>query len=112
MKIEVKTGKCKVCKDFFKDNTVHSNRLKSVGICYSCDFWIEKWNMRNDDNVVRIDNQHYIISSNQDRSKGMSGSGFVIKFDDGRILTTYNLWHQGQIPERFRSILPNNAKFI
>ena len=34
---------------------------------------------------------------------GFGGARWDIEFNDGRRLTTHNLWHGGQIPERFRS---------
>jgi len=36
----------------------------------------------------------------------------VIKFRDGRSVTSTNLWCQGTIPLQYRDELPDNAEFV
>lgn len=43
---------------------------------------------------------------------GHAGRTFGIQFNDGRLVTTNNLWCGGDIPEIFREALPDNARFI
>jgi len=43
---------------------------------------------------------------------GCSGKEMKIQIASGEIISTNNLWHQGKIPEHFRNILSNNAKFV
>ncbi len=58
---------------------------------------------------------HYMIEESNDKfphwNNGFGGTKFKIKFTDGRVVETNNLWHQGQIPERFWDLLPVNAEF-
>ena len=44
--------------------------------------------------------------------RGFGGAEHFFKFFDGRIVRTTNLWHQGDIPARFRLLLPDNATLI
>ena len=76
-------------------------------------FWEEKISIKNDADVARIDGQHYIIGSRTEKSdsNGMGGAVRTIKFNDGRIVTTCDLWHQGRIPESYKDRLPDNAIF-
>lgn len=43
---------------------------------------------------------------------GFDGRRFKIKFNDGRIIETNNLWHNGDVPEWCRKDLPDNAEFV
>lgn len=45
------------------------------------------------------------------KTKGMGGAKVTIKFFDGRVVSTDDLWHQGAIPEALKNIMPNNASF-
>ncbi len=125
---------CKICRTIIGARShCDRERLESVGICADCDFWIEKWQMRNDENVARIGGEHYIYGhSLQDyevnlndslesiaknwvpakKGYGMGGSKTIIKFNDGRIVITNDLWHQGTIPERFKHTMPDNAEMV
>jgi hypothetical protein len=47
--------------------------------------------------------------------RGFGGHEFHIRFTDGREeaeVETSNLWCQGNIPEHFSKLLPNNAEFV
>lgn len=74
------------------------------------EFWSEKISTRNDPDVAIIDGNHYIIGG--ELNKGFGGRKFTIKFMDGRVVETCDLWHQGKIPESYREVLSDNAKFI
>lgn len=135
-RVQVNTAHCKVCGvNFNPRGHWDAERLKTVGICETCDFWIEKWHMRHQTNVARIDGNHYVLGNEltheldpnesladiveamqkehpQKQGLGMSGSVAVIQFADGRVVFTNDLWHQGDIPERFQVLMPNNAVFV
>lgn len=108
-----RTGRCVVHGGSFTPNGHYDReRLVSVGICPDCDFWMDKWRMRDNPEVARINGNHYMIGktvANPLQPKGMGG--IRIHFNDGRVVTTDSLWHQGEIPERFRTCLPDNAVF-
>ena len=67
--------------------------------------------------VAIIQGHHYVIGGEKEFTgfgrgvRGFSGRKFQIKFFDGRVVTTTNLWTQGRIPPKFRHQLPDNAEF-
>lgn len=105
---------CKLCgklehAGYIKDT---KERLIANAVCFDCDFWDSKLKLLNDPKVVRIKGFHYSIGPATGCSMlGFGGRLFRIKFFDGRIVETNNLWCQGEIPERFREALPDNARF-
>ena len=109
--IKVNNRFCKVCSRYFKYDKGIVN-FADNNSCQECQFWAGKYAIRNQSNVARINNKHYIIGSEDDLIKGMGGQEYVIKFNNGRTVLTHNLWHQGDIPEVWRGVLFNNAEFI
>ncbi|MFD9950543.1 hypothetical protein ACFWYW_57555 [Nonomuraea sp. NPDC059023] len=63
---------------------------------------------------VVVDGEHYLIceETGQLRFRGFGGSRFHIEFFDGRRATTTNLMHQGTVPDRYRDLYPDNARFL
>lgn len=134
--IVVNNAQCKVCgKKFQYHRYTDGQRMKEVGICYNCDFWMEKFTMRDERKVARIDGNHYVIgkeieveldpgksfndiisdlekNNSKKSGMGMGGAVCAIQFYDGRVVFTNDLWGQGTIPKRFKHILVNNAEFI
>lgn len=123
---------CKLCGTLEKNRFSNSTELTKLQVCFTCNFWLEKLNLSEDPNIVRcVANRtggvltHYVIGTEpseatlrQKRSNmygssfGHAGGKFIIKFNDGRIVTTHNLWCQGAIPEYFQPFLPANAVFL
>jgi len=112
---------CKICEAAIKFGFSNDDELKRLQLCYACKFWWDRIEMVSNgdtfegNRVARILNNHYIVYPDQPIGSGFLGFGgkeFVIRFRDGTEVTTHNLWHQGAIPERFRSYLPNNADFV
>jgi hypothetical protein len=90
--------------------------LKESGLCVLCDRWVAFSLATEHPNVVRANGHHYVIeadgSDNLFGMRGFGGEEFTIRFHDGRVVKTTNLWAQGVIPERFRERLPDNAEFV
>jgi len=65
---------------------------------------------------VVIDGEVYHISRERPNTsgwnKGHGGREFRIKFNDGRIIVTHNLWYNGVVPKRFKRLLKNTAEFV
>ncbi len=83
--------------------------------CFDCSFWLEKIKMSPEDEAGRVivNGQHYRIGNDAAGPfRGFGGRKFTVLFQDGRIVETTNLWCQGEIPERFRKMLPDNAVFL
>lgn len=88
------------------------------------EFWDAKvkWRENGDTNgfggvCARIDGNHYVIGKEDNKAgfRGFAGHKFVIEFisgpHQGKIIETTNLWHQGKIPEEYRELLPDNARW-
>ena len=104
-----------------------NQKLEAFRLCHRCDFWLEKihwgeWHSSQFERVVRISGRHYMLPSGEPTPEeltstggwgfGHSGREFRIKFKDGREVSTRSLMCQGDIPERFRHILTDNAEFV
>lgn len=115
----MKTVTCKVCgitEELHWDKRTETALLEH-SMCFTCNFWREKVAIKDDPRVARIDGVHFIgedgIVQGIDSSfLGHGGSKFTIQFNDGRKITTNNLWCQGRIPEIWKAQLPDNAKFL
>lgn len=78
-------------------------------------FWLDLVDKRFRLDHVRIDGEHYVICNEFPPAgsfRGHSGRKFTIRFNDGREVTTTNLWAQGTVPAEFKDDLPDNARFI
>lgn len=106
---------CYMCGS--ENNFKNTHRPKN-NFCETCQFWYDKvkLDMEKNTNVLRVNGEHYTISEPLAKHlhfmRGMGGNQFTIKFNDGRIVHTDNLWHQGRIPIAWREYLPDNAEFI
>lgn len=89
-----------------------NNYRPDNNLCRTCQFWYEKVEMCDDPEIARIANEHYTIGEKTKSARGFGGRKVTIKFNDGRIVQTDNLWHQGRIPISWRQYLPNNAEFV
>lgn len=79
------------------------------------DFWNPSRGVRkNDDPTKRVvvNNEHYLIVTEDTGFKGFGGREWRIKFHDGRRIDCSNLWYQGVIPPAWREVYANNAVFL
>lgn len=109
------TIKCHICG---KEETLYWNlstnkELVEHQMCFTCNHWRGHFE-RNLDKSVRVKNIHYMIlpDEHNKRFSGFGGSLFKIRFHDGTIKETRNLWCQGHISEQWRNKLPDNAEFL
>lgn len=106
---------CKKCGKIF-DACYHNFGLEMIerGLCFTCLFWEKRKEIKDRHDVARINGTHYQIARDDPNAyfKGFGGREFKILFNDGRRVITHNLWCQGNIPERFRDELPDNAVFF
>ena len=97
--------KCQVCgKEIKKQYT--------YGTCSEKCFQKQFWNEVLDNNAIIIDGNCYHVGKKDPTSyfRGFGGRPFTIKMNDGKIIHTTNLWHQGTIPKEFYK--GDNAEFI
>ena len=119
---ELPERKCPSCgvRNFHTSYSgAESDRMRATGECFECAFWELRLSKPAPDRLV-IDGWTYGVGrepSDAERRRpgvmlGMSGRRFDVELADGRRFTTHNLWSGGQIPERYRSRLPDNAAFV
>ncbi|MCR4284526.1 MAG: hypothetical protein NUV97_00595 [archaeon] len=113
--------KCKVCEALTYENQWGNQiELEEQGLCFSCYHWYtqSEFDKIDPDHAVIIrtrDNkiEHYRISPDSKRGfQGFGGREFTIHFKDGRIVTTHNLWFQGEIPKFWIPEFSLNVKEI
>jgi hypothetical protein len=105
--------KCIICgKEMERSSYLNADLCSSV--CYTKHYWLEKIQNKNSLRQVIVNNVMYYIGDENSNStfRGFDGALWLIKFNDGRKIRTTNLWHNGEIPEDYRSELPNNASFV
>lgn len=101
-------GEIKYCYD-------HKDRLAKKVECFLCDFWSS---LVGKDGIIVVRNDgkrhHYQIGPDTGEKswKGFGGDRWRILFEDGRVIETTDLWHQGDVPERFHDRFPVTARFI
>lgn len=100
--------KCPTCG---KESNEYS--VKKHKECFECSLWRERLSLVGNPNTAIIDGTMYIIGdeNSKDPFRGFGGDKFVIRFKNGRIITTTNLWCGGHISEHWKSQFPNNADF-
>ena len=114
----MKKVKCRICG---KEDELHyfpevEKDLMERELCFTCGFWDDIIKTKDSPMSVRINGTQYHIGqeeySHPNEFRGYSGEKFCIKFNDGKIITTTNLWCNGTIPEHFRDTLTDNAVFL
>jgi hypothetical protein len=106
---------CKLCgaEENCRYTPETKKQLEERQLCFSCNFWQNIVNRGTQPNCVIIDGNHFWISKDEPQTPtnwlGFGGRKFTIRFNDGRVVTTQNMWHEGSIPQHFREQLPDNA---
>lgn len=95
------------------------------GECLGCTFWLEKIRWLAGPEAHRsaiVNGTHFRIAPDVPPADirrrgglgvGHGGGAFLFRFKpDGRLVLCHNVWCQGDIPERFRARLPDNAESL
>jgi len=89
--------------------------MEREAVCFNCAFWMSLTESAYTalPTTAVVDGSVYHIAEEgvTGMSQGFCGRKFVIEFDDGRVVTTTNLWYRGKVPEAFAAEFPNNAVF-
>lgn len=120
-----KAFKCRCCGAVKQPYYMESTRARLVReqVCFDCDFWLERVKRRlldgiNGRSVIMICDGRQVAywiepdDPNPWAFKGFGGSLFVLKYRDGTIVKTRNLWCNGDVPERFKKVLTINAEIV
>ena len=105
--------KCEIC-----GREIPRSHYSGCIICSTECFFKHYWKRivaEKDKHIIINGNSYYdggyVKNPNSTMFLGCSGRRFWIRFKDGRIIMTNNLWVQGRIPDEFRGELPDNAEF-
>lgn len=105
--------KCPTCGKELGTYVSDEYSMKETGECFGCSLWRERLPLVGKPNIAIIDGTFYTIGdeNSKDPFRGFGGDKFVIKFKDGRVVTTNNLWCGGEISDAWKPQFPNNADF-
>lgn len=110
-----------ICKDCgavdYKTSFMQSSTIKQMmdkcGVCFTCGFWREAIERKHD---TVIDGHIYSIGDISKppggQHQGMAGRRFEIEYFDGRRVVTHDLWSGSTVPERYRHLIPDTARFL
>lgn len=104
--------KCIICGKEI-ENSCYMNAILCSEKCFYKNYWNE---------IIKEKEQHVIINGvcymignslpfNCDDCAGYGGRTFYIKYFDGKIIKTNNLWLNGDVPKEYRDILKDEAEF-
>ena len=77
--------------------------------CFTCEFW---GGVAADRATVVVDGAAYSIGPENEQFKGFGGRAFRVKYRNGKVRETSNLWYRGEVPPSHRAVLKDNAKFL
>jgi len=123
------TIKCKICgraQEIDNYEEEYQKELKNRQMCHQCAHWAMNYELDHDPHNIHkrgdhqwavINGKHYVFGPSGEKGpfRGFSGAKFKIKFNDGVVKETDNLWHQGNILEahpHWRELMPDNAEFV
>ena len=114
--------RCIICGKEFDTDDRNSYFSTEKGVvcsddCFNEYFWRGKIDEYKKDHskLVVIDHRCYFIDNERSTSyfRGFGGRKFVIKIKNtNEVITTTNLWFNGDIPDKYQSELIDNAEFV
>lgn len=108
--------RCQHCRCYINFNYMNYLALISHQSCFTCNHWLEVIERYKSGDLLVIDGTTYHDAGRSSEPRrsflGFGGREFQIQTQDGKIIRTNNLWCGGEIPERWRPQLPDNAKFL
>lgn len=106
-------------------NCPEKRAMDEQGMCFGCAYWVAlvkrleknlRWCRINGKSLTASSalkpGQPAVSQSRRGKLKGHGGREFCIKFHDGRLIRTDDLWLQGTIPDWLRETHPDNAVYI
>ena len=106
---------CEICGKEIERSSYNSGIICSND-CFTEHFWLSiiREFIEDPKTFAIIDGESYRIEDENvpPSCKGFYGAPHTIKYSDGRIIHTTNLWTNGTIPNKYRIVLKDNAAFI
>lgn len=118
-------NKCAECgAEDYHDNYMGDTGavVTGLGVCHECAFWLIHISQPEDQRMPKVVIDGTLWRPDREMSQkpawgttrwlGLGGAKQVIKLHTGEVITTYNCWCNGTIPQRYRKDLPDNAVFL
>lgn len=88
-------------------------RLIALNVCFNCNYWLERVDSKSGKQIV-VGGVVYQRGAEKDAGpfRGFSGKPWRVKLHSGEEFRSTNMWFNGQIPDRFKSRIPDNAIFL
>lgn len=109
--------KCVECEEIIEFHFMEeiNNEMRERQMCFYDNFWARMKDLDESGEYLPIitATYHHYTTGPEDApkiSKGFGGAKATIEFDTGIEVTSTNLWHQGQIPERWQDRFEPNAE--
>lgn len=98
-------GKCVCCGaeiEYEKYSGEVRSRMLMEHVCFLCGFWKEKIE---DGRFLNVGGSSFFVGpeSKSGPMRGHGGALFTILYPSGKVISSRNVWCQGEIPERFVS---------
>lgn len=111
------------CRECGKDDEAYlleevREEMLRLRLCHYCLIWYERLEkqLQNPDKYIIVKGTAYAICEEPPIKErgwgcGFGGREFRIRFPDGRLVISHNVWCGGDVPAHFRERLPDTAKF-
>lgn len=97
----------------FTPNCPEKKLIDSDGVCFHCAYWRVRITRKHDTVIAgRVYSIGDVRKPPNSPHAGMAGRRFDIEYFDGRRVTTHDLWGGSEVPERYRHVIPDTARFI
>ena len=104
---------CKICgTPINPEQWINGDILVERQLCQSCNHWQDIVNEKESHQI--IDGTSFYVDPNENsKIKGFGGRKHTLQnLTTGEIITTTNLWCQGDIPKYWKQFLPDTHKFV
>lgn len=88
-------------------------KLEATGLCHTCLHWAEsRQALRAKSWKHFVAKGSFYTIGDTYEGQGFGGSRWHVTWPCGHVEDTKNLWHGGDVPERWRERLPDNAELV
>jgi hypothetical protein len=95
---EMRLFECRSCKQW-----AWPTKEDTAGLCGTCAFWTARQRTLATPRSLVAKGCMYSIGNEDCKSsfRGFGGQAWLVRFNDGRLVYTSNLWYNGQVPALF-----------